>query len=329
MKDRLKLFIIGISGGLCLLLLYAAFGYYFPKDLGDRTVSVIIQEGDGFNSVAKQLIDGEVVRSQVMLKIPARLRKIDKTLIPGRYDFTGKHSVKRVLDRLEAGDYLKLRMTVYEGAPIWKVASIMQERLDADSAYIMTLAEDSSFCYKLGVPYLEGYLFPETYFVKWGTPIEEVIEDMVTTFKRMTDTVWVDSIPNDLTREEVIVLASIVEAEAYLESEMPRIASVYHNRLRERWRLDADPTVIYGLGGLDRPLSRTDLRRRTPYNTYRMRGLPPTPINSPGLAAIRATIRPEETEFFFFVADGSGGHRFSRTNDEHNRARREIRSNNN
>ena len=105
----------------------------------------------------------------------------------------------------------------------------------------------------------------------------------------------------------------------------PRIASVYHNRLAKNWRLDADPTVIYGLGGLDRPLYRRDLRKRTPYNTYRMKGLPPTPINSPGLAAIKATLNPEETDYFFFVADGSGGHRFSRTNAEHNRARYEIK----
>jgi UPF0755 protein len=121
------------------------------------------------------------------------------------------------------------------------------------------------------------------------------------------------------------VLASIVEAEARLTEEMPIIASVYHNRLRKGWRLDADPTVIYGLGGLDRPLYRSDLRQDGPYNTYRRKGLPPTPINSPGLAAIKAVLKPYDTDFMFFVADGSGGHRFSETNDEHNRARYEIR----
>jgi len=122
-----------------------------------------------------------------------------------------------------------------------------------------------------------------------------------------------------------VALASIVEAEALLAEEKPIIASVYHNRLRLRMKLDADPTVIYGLGGLDRPLLRGDLEKETPYNTYLKRGLPPTPINSPGLAAIRAVLRPAESDYLFFVADATGHHRFSRTNDEHNRTRLQIR----
>lgn len=299
--------------------------YAYPVDLGDRTVSVIINEGDGFSRIADTLVAENAVRSRMALTIPARWRDIDKKLVPGRYDFTGEVSAKSILDKLEAGDFLKIKLTVFEGAPIWKVASIMAERLEVDSARIMALNDDTSFCYRLGVPYLEGYLFPETYFIPWGTPVETVIGDMVAMFKAQTKGIWPDSIPNGLTREEVIVLASIVEAEAYLDKEKPTIASVYHNRLRQRMRLDADPTVIYGLGGLDRPLYRRDLRQDTPYNTYRRRGLPPTPINSPGLLAIEATLRPESTEYLFFVADGSGGHRFSKTNAEHNRARYEIK----
>ncbi|MCB2230501.1 endolytic transglycosylase MltG [bacterium] len=299
--------------------------YAYPVDLGDRTVSVVINEGDGFSGIADKLVAENAVRSRMALTIPARWRDIDKKLVPGRYDFTGEVSAKSILDKFEAGDFLKIKLTVFEGAPIWKVASIMAERLEVDSAGIMALNDDTSFCYRLGVPYLEGYLFPETYFIPWGTPAEKVIGDMVAMFKAKTKDVWPDSIPNGLTREEVIVLASIVEAEAYLDKEKPTIASVYHNRLRQRMRLDADPTVIYGLGGLDRPLYRRDLRQDTPYNTYRRRGLPPTPINSPGLLAIEATLRPESTEYLFFVADGSGGHRFSKTNAEHNRARYEIK----
>lgn len=309
--------ILGVSGWFYL--------YAYPVDLGDRTVSVIIREGDGFSGIADTLVAEDAVRSRLALTIPARWRDIDKKLVPGRYDFTGSVSAKSILDKFEAGDFLKIKLTVYEGAPIWKVASIMAQRLEVDSARVMALNDDTSFCFKLGVPYLEGYLFPETYFIPWGTPVETVISDMVAMFKAKTNGIWPDSIPNGLTREEVIVLASIVEAEAYLDKEKPTIASVYHNRLRRRMRLDADPTVIYGLGGLDRPLYKRDLRQDTPYNTYRRRGLPPTPINSPGLLAIEATLRPESTEYLFFVADGSGGHRFSKTNAEHNRARYEIK----
>jgi UPF0755 protein len=147
----------------------------------------------------------------------------------------------------------------------------------------------------------------------------------VTMFRAQTDSLWPDTIYNNLSREDVITLASIVEAEALVNDEMPMIASVYHNRIRRRMKLDADPTVIYGLGGLDRPLNRRDLERPGPYNTYLNRGLPPSPINSPGLASIRAVLYPAESDYLFFVADGTGQHRFSRTNAEHNRARQEIR----
>lgn len=324
--NQLRAYALAALVLLLLIVLGIGFwGYYMARDLGEQTATVNIEPGDSFNKVARALVDQDVVRSELILKLAARWRAIDKKLIPGRYDFTGRVSCKRVLDRLEAGDFLKIKVTIYEGAPIWKVASILQARLGFDSTAVMRLAEDTTFCYQLGVPYLEGYLFPETYFVKWGKTETDVLADMVATYKRMTDTIWPETIPNNLSRDQIMVLASIIEAEAYLDAEKPKIASVYHNRLRDRWRLDADPTVIYGLGGLDRPLNRRDLRTSTPYNTYRTRGLPPTPINSPGLAAIEAALHPDTTDYYFFVADGTGAHRFSRTNAEHEKARREIR----
>ncbi len=305
---------------------YLGWAYYHTVDIGERRVSVIIKSGDSFNAVAAHLIESGVVDSRLMLYYPARLRSIDKKLVPGRYDFTGENSCASVLDKLAAGDFLKVRVTVYEGAPIWKVASILaNSELGFDSTYIANLNEDSTFLAKVGVPTLEGYLYPETYFIPWGTDPKDVMGEMVEMFRSKTEDIWPDTIPGGLNREQTITLASIIEAEAKLDREKPIISSVYHNRLRRNMRLDADPTVIYGLGGLERPLYRRDLNVRTPYNTYRMKGLPPTPINSPGLEAIKAAIHPADTDYLFFVADGTGGHRFSRTNDEHNRARYEIK----
>ncbi|MBN1213368.1 MAG: endolytic transglycosylase MltG, partial [candidate division Zixibacteria bacterium] len=242
-----------------------------------------------------------------------------------RYDFTGKNSCRKVLDRLERGDFLKVRLTIYEGSPIWKVASLLKERLDLDSAELIALNTDSAFLAGLNLPGLEGYLYPETYFIPWGMKLGDVVEEMTAMYHAQTDTVWTESTYNNLTREEVIVLASIVEAETMLDEEKSKVASVYHNRIKKGMKLDADPTVIYGLGGLDRPLMKKDLQKDTPYNTYRKKGLPPTPINSPDLASIRATLYPDSSEFYFFVADGTGRHRFSRTNHEHNKARQEIK----
>jgi UPF0755 protein len=318
-----------LSCGLVATASYLIYAYNRSVDLTDRQVSVIINQGDSFNLVADSLIDKQVIDSRRILKLFARYRSIDTKLVPGRYNFTGTNSIKSVLDRLEAGDYLRIRVTIPEGAPIWQVASLLAERMEIDSARTIALSADTPFVTSLGILCLEGYLFPETYFFPWGTTLGDMVTEMVAMFRNQTDPVWMDSLPNGLTREQVIVLASIVEAEARLVAEMPTIASVYHNRLRRRMKLDADPTVIYGLGGLDRPLFSRDLGQDTPYNTYLHKGLPPTAINSPGLAAIKAALNPSETDFLFFVADGTGRHRFSRTNAEHNRARREIKNQSN
>ncbi|MFZ5979726.1 MAG: endolytic transglycosylase MltG [Candidatus Zixiibacteriota bacterium] len=304
---------------------YLTFAYLYPVDIGEQVVTVVIEPGDSFRAVGMELLDKGVVKSKTMLFYPAKLRAIDKKLVPGRYDFTGKNSCRSVLDKLEQGEFIRIRLTVYEGVPIWRVASLLQEKLNLDSAELIALNTDEAFLQKLDLPYLEGYLYPETYFIPWGMKLEKVVEEMVAMFHARTDTVWTDSNYNNLSREEVVVLASIVEAETTLDDEKPLVASVYHNRLKKRMKLDADPTVIYGLGGVKRSLSKKDLRQDSPYNTYRYKGLPPTPINSPDLEAIRAVLHPDSTDYLFFVADGTGGHRFSRTNSEHNRARQEIK----
>ncbi|MEW5994576.1 MAG: endolytic transglycosylase MltG, partial [Candidatus Zixiibacteriota bacterium] len=219
-----------------------------------------------------------------------------------------------------------VRFTIPEGTPIWEVASIVADSLDLDSAAFVALNQDSAFLEQTGLPCVEGYLFPETYVFPWGVTEIDVAKVMVQQFRDKTDTIWPDSLPLNLSPHDIVTLASIIEVETKLDDERPLVASVYYNRLRRNWRLDADPTVIYGLGGLDRPLYRNDLRKDTPYNTYVYGGLPPTPINSPGLAAIAAAINPVESDFYFFVANDSGGHIFSRTNAEHNRARNRLKA---
>lgn len=309
--------IVGIAG------LFSLFVY--PSDIGNNVVSVIIRSGDTFESVADTLDRHGVVRSKLLLKLVARWMKLDRTLALGRYDFTGRNSLADILHKLDRAEFVRIKLTIYEGAPIWKTASILNAKLEIDSATIMNLNSDSLFLASLNLPYLEGYLFPETYLIPWGASLDDVIREMVSMHHARTDSMQFDRIPNNLSRSQLIVLASIIEAEAFAPEEQPLISSVYHNRLRRRMKLQADPTVIYGLGGLDRPLNKRDLKTDTQYNTYARYGLPPTPINSPGLAAIRAALNPADTDYLYFVADGTGGHVFSRTNAEHNRARDRIR----
>lgn len=326
MSRRKRNILIVLTALLVLAAIYAFYLYNRPVDLDDRVVSIIIRPGDTFASVVERLISEGVVNSRVMLTYPARIMGVDKKLTPGRYDFTGRNSCRSVLRELSRAGFLKVKVTLPEGAPIWKVASIIADRLDLDSAAVADANENSAFLQSLDLPCLEGYLFPETYVFPWGISETEVVEELVGQFRAKTDSIWPDSIQHGLSHHEIIILASIIEAETRLAHERGIVASVYVNRLRRNMKLDADPTVIYGLGGLDRPLYRKDLKKDTPYNTYLRKGLPPTPINSPGLAAIEAALHPQETDYLYFVADETGGHHFSRTNAEHNRTKRRIKA---
>lgn len=323
---RTRAYLILLAVLFVVFVVVIGYSYYHDVDLGERTVTIIIEDGASFHSVAEELIAAGVVDARLVLKYSARLLKVDRKLTPGRYDFTGMNSCRSVLTKLREADVYRIKVTIPEGAPVWKVASILASALDVDSSRVMDLSADSAFLQTLQLPYLEGYLFPETYFFPWGARAGAAITEMVAMHRSMIDSVWPINLPRDLTRLDIIILASIVEAEASVDSERVIVASVYSNRLRIRMKLDADPTVIYGLGGLDRPLYIRDLEKDGPYNTYLRKGLPPTPINSPGLASIKAALAPAETEYLYFVADNTGGHRFSRTNAEHNRARREIKA---
>ncbi len=318
----LLLFIALVVSILCYRM------YTEEIDLADNTVTLIIKSGSSFSDISSTLLQNQVITSKIMFKYPAQLKGIDKKLTPGRYDFSGKNSCRSVLERLANGDFLRIKLTIPEGNMIWETAALIGKRMELDSAVVRNLAYDTSFVQSLEVPSLEGYLFPETYYFAWGIDEKRVVRELVAMYKSQTKDIWSDNLPNNLSHDEIIIMASIVESETGVGGERKLVSSVYHNRLKINMKLDADPTVIYGLGGLSRSLYRKDLRKKTPYNTYMQKGLPPTPINSPGLAAIKAAIAPEQTDYFYFVADNKGTHYFSKTNAEHNRAIRRIRSDN-
>jgi UPF0755 protein len=175
---------------------------------------------------------------------------------------------------------------------------------------------------------IEGYLFPETYYFEDGTKAGAVVDAMLARFEEVwtEESAAVDSIPLDLERHEIVTLASIVEAETGLPSERARIAAVYLNRLAIGMKLQADPTVRYGIGKYDGDVLYRDLESASPYNTYRHGGLPPGPIGAPGRAALAATLRPlASSKDLFFVASADGGHVFSRTLADHDRAKAQAK----
>jgi UPF0755 protein len=316
------LVLITVAGG------FVAYKIFIPYDIGSERRSVMINENDNFATVLKNLDEAGVLKSDYIFKTMAVLTGVDKKLSPGRYDFVGKLSLYDILRKLKNRDIATLMVTIPEGLNIYKTAGLMAARLNIDSARFLARTADTSYteeAYHLDG--LEGYLFPETYRLWYGIRIDQIINIMLTEFHHKSSGLF-DSLPTDsYSPKQIIVLASIIEAEARADDEKPLISSVYHNRLKRKMKLQADPTVIYALGGLDRPLYYKDLEYDSPYNTYKYTGLPPGPINSPGLASIKAAIYPAETNYLYFVADGAGRHIFSRTLVEHNRAKRKIKRN--
>jgi UPF0755 protein len=180
----------------------------------------------------------------------------------------------------------------------------------------------------LSTPSLEGAFFPATYFFRLGDSDTGILKRAARKMEKELQHAWDTRAPNLLLKDpyEALTLASIIQKEAMLESEMPRISGVFHNRLRLKMRLQTDPTVIFGLGpDFEGPLKRSHLKKDTPYNTYTRGGLPPGPIALPGRAALNAALNPLSTEDLYFMAKGNGSHKFSKTLEEHNRAVKKYR----
>jgi UPF0755 protein len=314
---------------LVLIIISGAYIIYeimIPYNLGPEHHSVIVEENDNFAKIAVELHREGVIRSEYLFRAAAVLERIDKYIIPGRYDFRGEMSLYTILMKFKHRDVATVMVTIPEGSNLYKIASILSRDLGIDSSAFVARAGDTAYTRKqFNVEGLEGYLFPETYQFWYDMKIDDIIKTMYELFRQRVAPL-ADSLPHDIASlHDLITLASIIQGEATLDSEMPLVSSVYHNRLQEHMLLQADPTVLYALGGTSRALSREDLKVESPYNTYNMPGLPPGPINCPGMKAILAALKPAVSDYLYFVADGTGHHIFSRTLDEHNNARLKVK----
>jgi UPF0755 protein len=304
-----------------------AFWFLSVREIDSR-VLVDIPKGANVRRIAVLLNSKGLVRDPAKFVLAAQLLHLTTELQAGTYEFGPEFTELEVLLALRYGEVAGRRVTVPEGFRASQIARLMHTKLDMDPAEFMRLVNDPALMAELGVsaPSLEGYLHPETYRFRLGTTPREAIVRMVQETQRLFDARRVaraDSM--GMTELEVLTLASIVEAEAILDRERPRIAAVYFNRLSHGWRLEADPTIRYALGNYRRKVYYGDLDVDSPYNTYRHTGLPPGPICSPGVASIDAVLYPlKNTHEFFFVSNGDGSHTFSRTFEEHVKARNAV-----
>ncbi|KLN66316.1 endolytic transglycosylase MltG [Vibrio sp. VPAP30] len=293
-----------------------------------------IASGTSFNRVLEQLTESKMIDTSDVVKLVRRFHPELAQLRAGTYLLVSDSTLKSALKQFKQGKEHQFSITFVEGSNFkeWQEtiqnAPYLKHELDGLS--------EAEIAEKLGVQHqkLEGLLLAETYHYTFGASDLDILKRAADKLQMVLDEHWAtrqDKLPLK-TSYDALILASIIEKETAVESERERVAAVFVNRLNKRMRLQTDPTVIYGMGDkYDGNIRKKDLRTPTPYNTYTIFGLPPTPIAMPGEASIQAALNPEDSNYLYFVASGNGGHVFSKTLAEHNRAVRaylkQLRSN--
>lgn len=321
-----------VTGVVILFLLsYKAYDvFYGPNDFADIPEKhFTISKGQTFSSVVDSLQAQGFVRSKEWFVFVSKILGGAERVQVGRYRFASGISNADLFTSLRDGRGIMLiSVTIPEGLRSQQQARIFARTVGIDSARFISLAYSPDFVREMGFSThsLEGYLFPQTYSFYWQPDEREVIKTMVQEFRRVySESLQAKAKSFGWTTNQVMTFASIVQGESRLVAEMSTIAGVYHNRLKKGMKLQADPTIQFFIEGGPRRVLYSDLKLENPYNTYLNKGLPPGPVNNPGEAAINATLSPQKHNYLFFVADGSGGHRFTTTYAEHMRFVRQYR----
>jgi UPF0755 protein len=297
------------------------------------TERVTLPPGATFGAVTDTLAAHGIIASRRVFRLLARVRRVDRSVRAGVYEFPPGTSPWTVLDVLARGAAVSLRLTVPEGLTIPELAALAAGRLGVREDSVVAAANDAAAATALlGFPVksFEGFLRPETYILPTGVSARELVRLMAEGFRSSWEPGWtarLDSIR--MTQLQLVTFASIVEGEARADDERETIAGVYHNRLRIGMALQADPTIQYAIAlatGKRKPrLYQKDYQYPSPYNTYLHPGLPPGPVNSPSLRSLQAALYPARVPYLYFVAGPDGRHVFARTYDEHRRNIARIR----
>lgn len=296
-----------------------------PENAGGR--NFIIHRGMSLPQVADSLQQQGLIKSRYTFVFTDKILQWGKTLKAGKYSIPAGASNLDLYKLFRSGKAVQFRVTLPEGKTIEDYAGILQHATGIDSVVFVCLANDSALVRQLNVaaPNLEGYLYPNTYTFSWGVSASEIIRSIVQEFHhQVNDSLHRRAAELNMTLHQVITLAAIIEGEAVVDSERAVISAVYHNRLRQGILLQADPTIQYIVPGPPRRLLNRHLEIDSPYNTYRYPGLPPGPVNNPGIASIHAALYPANVNYIFFVARGDGSHMFTHTLQEHLRAKSDF-----
>ena len=310
-----------------LMILSTAFLSVNNREIEAKTIS--ISKGMSLNSVINLIHENNLIVNKNVLKAKILIRGLASKVPTGTFLIEGKVSDAILIDNIFNKGPIKLKLTIPEGTSAKKIFESINLLLKTDHRFDNLFTEKNILNkYNISGSSLEGYLYPNTYFFFNDTSPEDIVDTLVSQFWIEFDEKLVNRANElGLSVHDVVTLASIIEGEAMLDSERSTISSVYHNRLKINMKLQADPTIQYIIEGPPKTLSTRDLRIKSPYNTYQNYGLPPGPINNPGIQSIKAALYPLETDYLFFVAQGDGSHKFTTNERDHEAAKRVYKMN--
>ena len=312
-----------VIGSFFIIVLFIS--WIFLPFYSAAPINVVIPPGADSYRIARILYQQKVIKNKFLFILLSKILNWEKTLKAGKYEFTSSNMID-VLRKLREGGIKISRVTIPEGLPKWDIAEILEtEEIIKKDKFLALVDNPASlkkdFFFLSSVKNLEGYLYPDTYYFIKEENQQEVIRKFLFRFQEIVLPIYEKKDPQDnLSLEEVIILASIIEKEAQVSSEKPIIAAVFRNRLRKGMKLRADPTIKYALGDFRTRLTYRELNASSPYNTYLHYGLPPGPICNPGKDSIYAVLHPANVNYLYFVAKGDGTHKFSKTYEEHLKA---------
>lgn len=318
-----KNIIIAFAGIALTIAVYIAVQLLSPLPVGSKTIEIQIPKGATFRQAVEIFSREGVIRDKNFFILAGRITGLDRRIRAGYYQIYRPMDALDLLRILKDGQIIEFAVTVIEGDSLHEIAGKLSEKGIVTKEAFLALASDAKFLYAFDIdsPSAEGYLFPDTYRIPKGMEPRETVAMMINNLRgKLTFEMMERMEELGFSENEILTLASIIEKEAVTDDERAVISAVYHNRLKKRIPLQADPTAIYGIKGSKEKILLSDLKRKTPYNTYVVRGLPPGPIASPGIKSIMAALYPADAPYIYFVSNNDGTHTFSVTLAEHNAA---------
>jgi len=328
--NYVRIIAIILIGVIICALAIGTILLYWPQNDIDGKIKINIPKGSTLAQISQLLEEKEIVTDVHMFITATRLMGYSNKIPAGIFALKNANNNYLIIKQLTQANPEMIKVTLLEGWTIQQVTKAISDSLNISSEILSSLCFDEQFIEELGLEAksLEGYLYPNTYlFLESENDPKQILKKVIFEFNSVfKENLLKRAEQIGFTVNDVLTMASIIEGEAIFDSERPIIAAVYHNRLKKRMLLQADPTVQYIIKDGPRRLRLSDLKIDSPYNTYVYRGLPPGPINNPSKESILAALYPDDNDYIFFVARGDGYHTFTSTIEEHNRAKREFQN---